>query len=140
MDPMIAFPSAAPAVVMPPVMLDPMIAFPPAAPTPSTAPETTPVVPDAIPPKTANGHDNFETLVGVGPKIAAALTASGIFTFAELIRRTPEELERIVRDSGVRMVGNANTWVEQARFAAAGDTEALKQYQDALQHPGELHE
>lgn len=81
----------------------------------------------------ADRTDDLEgTIDGIGPKIAIVLRAVGIRTFADLAKREPEELERIVRDAGVRMVGHTNTWVEQARMAAEGRMAELEQYQHNL--------
>ncbi len=107
---------------LPPVMMDPMSAFPPVAPAPQIR---------SMPVQKA-GHDDLQLLVGIGPKVTAALNGAGIFTFVDMTRRTPEELETVVRTGGVHHFSNANTWYEQARFAASGDMDALKQYQANL--------
>lgn len=81
----------------------------------------------------ADRTDDLEnTIDGIGPKIATVLRSVGILTFADLAKREPEELERIIRDSGVRMVGHTNTWIEQARMAAEGRWAELEQYQHNL--------
>jgi predicted flap endonuclease-1-like 5' DNA nuclease len=61
-------------------------------------------------------------ITGIGPKIVAALNAAGIYTFSDMIARKPEELESIVRNAGVRMVGHADSWIEQARTALQSGT------------------
>lgn len=72
---------------------------------------------------------------GIGPKSKDALNKAGIYTFAQLIEKSPEDLLRIVRDEhGVKVVGNATaTWTKQARFIVNGDMAGLKEYQDFLQ-------
>ncbi len=81
----------------------------------------------------ADRRDDLEgTIDGIGPKIATVLRSVGILTFADLAKREPEELERIVRDAGVRMVGHTTAWIEQARFAAEGRMAELEQYQHNL--------
>lgn len=127
----------------PPVIVDPMTAFPPAIPAAPTPPPHTreepppvthvePDVPEPAPLDQPVKHDNLQLLEGIGPKIAATLAAAGIFTFADLARRPPEELEKIVRNAGVRMVGRTDTWVKQAEMAARGDMTALREYQSKL--------
>lgn len=76
--------------------------------------------------------DDLRLIEGVGPKTAAALLDAGINTFEQLAKLTPEIIEEIVREAGVRMVGHATTWPEQARLAASGDMEALQRYQEQL--------
>jgi predicted flap endonuclease-1-like 5' DNA nuclease len=76
----------------------------------------------AAPPATA---DDLTLIEGIGPKSAAALREAGITTFAQLAAITPEQLEQILSERGVRLVGSTATWPEQARLAAAGDLTAL---------------
>ncbi|MCC7206167.1 MAG: DUF4332 domain-containing protein [Anaerolineae bacterium] len=111
---------------MPPAMPDsaPVIegVLPPDAPlamTPQVAPaENVPA--DAI------VTDDLTIIEGIGPKIAAALAAAGISTYAKMARQTPADLEQIVRTAGVRMVGHALTWPEQAQLLAEGRLEEWK--------------
>jgi predicted flap endonuclease-1-like 5' DNA nuclease len=74
-------------------------------------------------------EDDLTLIEGIGPKSAAALREAGITTFAQIAAMTPEQLEQIVRERGVRLVGSTASWPEQARLAAAGnlsELEALK--------------
>ncbi len=79
--------------------------------------------------------DDLLIIEGIGPKSKEALNAAGIFTFEQLVAKTPEDLLRIVRDEhGVQVVGNATaTWTKQARYIVNGDIEGLKKYQEFLQ-------
>jgi predicted flap endonuclease-1-like 5' DNA nuclease len=86
----------------------------------------------AVQPTGESARDDLRTIEGIGPKIAATLKAVGIVTFADLASRQPGDVERIVRDAGVRMVGRANTWVEQAKLAAEGRWEDLENYKASL--------
>jgi predicted flap endonuclease-1-like 5' DNA nuclease len=70
--------------------------------------------------------DDLTVVEGIGPKIQAALGGAGINTFAQLAAQEPAELERIVRAAGVRMVGKARHWPEQARLLAEGRLEEWK--------------
>ncbi len=78
------------------------------------------------------GRDDLRIIEGIGPKIAATLKAVGIQTFADLAARQPDEVERIVRDAGVRMVGHADSWIEQAKLAAQGRWEDLETYKASV--------
>ncbi len=78
------------------------------------------------------GRDDLKVLEGIGPKIATALSAAGIKTFADLAARQPAEVERVVRDAGVRMVGHTDTWIEQAKLAAQGKWAELETYKNSL--------
>lgn len=76
--------------------------------------------------------DDLTLLDGIGPKIAAALVAAGVDSFARLAKAVPENLERIVREAGVRMVGHADSWVQQAELAAKGDMDGLERLKGEL--------
>jgi predicted flap endonuclease-1-like 5' DNA nuclease len=76
--------------------------------------------------------DDLTMIEGIGPKISGALIAAGVNTFAKLAAMQPEEIERVVRSAGVRMVGKAETWTKQAALAAEGKFDELKAYQRTL--------
>ncbi|MBO9309574.1 MAG: hypothetical protein J7551_07310 [Chloroflexi bacterium] len=76
--------------------------------------------------------DDLTIIEGIGPKISGALIAAGVDTFAKLAALQPEEIERIVRGAGVRMVGRAETWAKQAALAAEGKFDELRAYQRTL--------
>jgi predicted flap endonuclease-1-like 5' DNA nuclease len=76
--------------------------------------------------------DDLTLIEGIGPKIAGALNAAGIVTFAQLAEQSPAALEKIVRGAGVRMVGHAETWAQQAALAAQGRFDELHALQKQL--------
>jgi len=76
--------------------------------------------------------DDLTLIEGIGPKSAAALNESGITTFAQVAAMTAEQLEQAVKERGVRLVGNAANWPQQAALAAAGDFAALAELQAKL--------
>lgn len=80
----------------------------------------------------SSGVDDLKVIEGIGPKIALALNGVGIRTFADLAERDPNDVERIVRDAGVRMVGHADTWIEQAKLASSGKVAELEALQKQL--------
>lgn len=73
--------------------------------------------------------DDLTVLLGIGPKIAETLNAAGITTYARLGATSPETLEAILHEAGLRLFRYLNSWPEQARLAAEGrmdDLQALR--------------
>ena len=97
-----------------------------------TEPEPAPVEEAAPAAEVAAEPDDLTLIEGIGPKSAAALNAGGITTFAQVATMTPEQLEEAIKGRGVRLVGSATTWPQQAGLAAAGDFAALAELQDKL--------
>jgi predicted flap endonuclease-1-like 5' DNA nuclease len=75
--------------------------------------------------------DDLKLIEGIGPKISGVLNAAGITTFAQLAERDAQELERIVKGAGIRLVF-PGTWGAQAELAAAGRWEELAVLQGNL--------
>jgi predicted flap endonuclease-1-like 5' DNA nuclease len=73
--------------------------------------------------------DDLTLIEGIGPKSAEALQAAGITTFAQMVKLSPQELEKAVKDRKVRLVGSTETWPMQAELAAKGDLSALEALQ-----------
>lgn len=95
---------------------------------PDQAPEPQPEAAETA----AHKPDDLTLIEGIGPKISAALVAAGVDTFAKLAAMQPDEIEKIVRGAGVRMVGKPETWAKQAALAAEGKFDELKAYQATL--------
>ena len=76
--------------------------------------------------------DDLKAIEGIGPKISGVLQESGITTFALLAESGVSQLERIVRQAGIR-IAYPGTWPGQARLAAAGEWEALRALQGRAQ-------
>jgi large subunit ribosomal protein L21 len=88
----------------------------------------------AAPKKTAAPAkgDDLTKIEGVGPKIAEALAAADLSTFAAVAGSTPEAIKEIL-SSHSRLAGkDPSTWVKQAELAAAGKWDELKAWQDEL--------
>ncbi len=84
--------------------------------------EETPVTPD-----------DLKKIEGIGPKIAEALNAAGVNTFADLAGKTPEELKEILSAAGDKFNSHdPGTWPKQAQMAADGKWDELKEWQDIL--------
>lgn len=87
-------------------------------------PKAPPVAPQ---PKTKNAStDDLTIIEGIGPKIATALSAAGITSFAQVAAKTPAELANAVKAQNIDLVGDAKTWPRQAKLAAAGDAHGLE--------------
>lgn len=77
--------------------------------------------------------DDLTRLTGIGPKLAEALKAAGICTYAQLTTMSVEDVSQALAGSNIRYnKASAESWAEQATLAAAGDWKALKAHQAAL--------
>ena len=90
---------------------------------------------DATPKASKKGPklDDLKIIEGVGPKIETLLKEGGINTWAELAAADPDRLKEILDAAGPRyQIHNPSTWPAQAKFAAEGRFEELKEYQEML--------
>jgi predicted flap endonuclease-1-like 5' DNA nuclease len=87
---------------------------------PAEVPEASEVEAPAVP-------DDLTQISGIGPKTAVLLQEQGLKTFAQLGAATPERLREILQSANNRLSDPA-TWPEQARLAAAGKIEELKEF------------
>lgn len=77
--------------------------------------------------------DDLTRLTGIGPKLAEAMKAAGICTYAQLTTMSVEDVSQALAGSNIRYnKASAESWAEQATLAAAGDWKALKAHQAAL--------
>lgn len=83
--------------------------------------------------KTSNDGDDLTKVEGIGPKMSAALKASGIDTFAKLAESSEDVLRQAIEDAGMRLAPSITTWAEQAALAAKGDWDALEKLQNELE-------
>lgn len=89
----------------------------------------------------ASGADDLKIIEGIGPKIADILTEAGIATFAQLAETDVEKLSDILAAAGSRYKSHdPGTWPAQARFAAEGKWDELKEYQEMLMGGRDLTE
>jgi hypothetical protein len=75
--------------------------------------------------------DNLTLIEGIGPKTQSVLIAAGINNFKDLAALAPEAIKDILTQAGLRL-GVTDTWPEQARLAAEGKLDELKELQDKL--------
>ena len=84
-------------------------------------------------PAVAAEGDDLKKIEGVGPKIAEIFNVAGINTYAELAATSVEKLSEILAEAGSRYASkNPGTWPEQAKLAAEGNWEVLKDLQEKL--------
>ena len=84
--------------------------------------------PAGFQPYQAPAPDDLTLIYGIGPKIASVLNASGITTYAQLYETGAAQVREILGAADIRLA-QPETWMEQARLAAGGDFELLKDYQ-----------
>jgi predicted flap endonuclease-1-like 5' DNA nuclease len=72
--------------------------------------------------------DDLLVIEGIGPRVSTIVTAAGITTFADLAAAEVERLRTILVDAGFKTVDPA-TWPEQARIAAEGRWDDLRELQ-----------
>ena len=82
--------------------------------------------------ETHGGHaDDLTALEGIGPKVAKVLNASGFHSFADLAKAKADEVQQALDAAGLQMM-NPEGWIDQAKLAAKGDTDALMRLQEEL--------
>lgn len=69
--------------------------------------------------------DDLVKIDGIGEKSAAALRAAGIDSFEKLANTSVETLRDAITTAGVRLVGDVDSWAQQAAYAARGDWEGM---------------
>ena len=66
------------------------------------------------------GGDNLGLIHGLGGRSVTALQAAGITSFAALAATTPDQIDGILRDAGLRGGFDYNAWIGEAGLRAAG--------------------
>ena len=100
--------------------------------------ETAPAAEDDAPAKKAAAKkgpkpNDLKIVEGVGPKIEQLLKEGGINTWEELAEASVDRLKEILDAAGSRyQIHDPSTWPAQAKFAAEGRWDDLKDYQDML--------
>ncbi len=79
----------------------------------------------------AQEADDLTRIEGIGPKVAEALQAAGIQTFAQLAEADVESVRQILTQAGLKMM-NPEGWIEQAQLAAQGDWQGFEALQAEL--------
>ncbi|MFK7810434.1 MAG: 30S ribosomal protein S1 [Saprospiraceae bacterium] len=77
--------------------------------------------------------DDLKKIEGIGPKIAELLQNADIKTFTALSETTPDKIKEVLEAAGSRYkMHDPTTWPDQAKMAADGEWDKLKEWQDAL--------
>ena len=98
---------------------------------PKAAPKKTEVKKSATK-KSDKKRDDLKKIEGIGPKIEEHFNNGGIFTWEELANTEVSRLQEILTEAGPRYkMHNPGSWPKQARMAADGNWDALKEWQDA---------
>jgi predicted flap endonuclease-1-like 5' DNA nuclease len=113
------------------VKAEPLVSTPVAAPTPAPAPTKAKSAAKKAAPAPAK-PDDLTAIEGIGPKMAAAMVAAGLDTFAKLSQATEAQIHAAIESAGMRFAPSVPTWAHQADLAAKGDWDALKTYQGTL--------
>jgi len=92
---------------------------------------TTVTHPSSVQSSSKMRRDDLKKIEGIGPKIAGILENSGIFTFEQLSNTSVMVLEQILKNANLRLARPA-TWPEQASYAAQGNWEGLRIFQEQL--------
>ncbi|MGB5377830.1 30S ribosomal protein S2 [Muriicola sp.] len=75
--------------------------------------------------------DDLTKVEGIGPKISEVFQEAGITSFAELAVKTEDDLKTILAGAGARYASkNPASWPKQAKMAAEGKWDELKEWQD----------
>jgi large subunit ribosomal protein L21 len=87
----------------------------------------------AAPKKSTAKADDLKKIEGAGPKAAEALVAAGVDTFAKVAKMKPEALSEILTEASSNLAHLVtDTWPKQAKLAADGKWDELKELQDKL--------
>ncbi|MBT8177912.1 MAG: 30S ribosomal protein S2 [Eudoraea sp.] len=85
----------------------------------------------AAPKKEAVKADDLTKIEGIGPKGAEALVNAGVDSFEKLSKSKPEAIKEILTEASSRMAHlDPTSWPKQAKMAADGDWDKLKDWQD----------
>lgn len=83
--------------------------------------------------KKAPKPDDLKIVEGIGPKIETLLKEGGIQNWDDLAAADVDKLKEILDAAGSRyQIHDPSTWAAQAKFAADGKWEELKEYQEML--------
>jgi len=69
--------------------------------------------------------DDLRRVEGIGPKIATALVAAELGTFAAVADASEGDLRAALKDAGLRFAPSLSTWARQARLLADGDEQGF---------------
>jgi len=75
--------------------------------------------------------DDLTKIEGIGPKAAEALVNAGVETYAKLAKAKADKIKEILTEASSRMAHlDPTSWPKQAKMAADGKWDELKEWQD----------
>lgn len=75
--------------------------------------------------------DDLTKIEGIGPKAAAAIVNAGFDTYAKLAKAKAEKIKEVITEASSRMAHlDPTSWPKQAKMAADGKWDELKEWQD----------
>ena len=75
--------------------------------------------------------DDLTKVEGIGPKAAEAIVKAGIKTYAQLAEANADNIKEILTEASSRMAHlDPTSWPKQAKMAAEGKWDELKEWQD----------
>ena len=81
--------------------------------------------------KKGDSKDDLTKIEGVGPKAAEYLAAAGIDTFEKVSNEKADKMKEILTEASSRMAHlDPTSWPKQAKMAADGKWDELKEWQD----------
>jgi len=84
-------------------------------------------------PKAEAKADDLTKIEGVGPKAAEALAASGVKSYADLADADAEKIKEILTEASSTLAHlDPTSWPKQAKMAADGKWDELKEWQDSV--------
>ena len=79
----------------------------------------------------ADKADDLTKIEGIGPKAAEALVNAGVETYAKLAKAKADKIKEILTEASSRMAHlDPTSWPKQAKMAADGKWDELKDWQD----------
>ena len=79
----------------------------------------------------ADKADDLTKIEGIGPKAAEALVNAGVETYAKLAKAKADKIKEILTEASSRMAHlDPTSWPKQAKMAADGKWDELKEWQD----------
>ncbi len=77
--------------------------------------------------------EDLTKIEGIGPKTAEALVANGVTTYAELAGKDAEKIKEILTEASSTLAHlDPTSWPKQAKMAADGKWDELKEWQDSV--------
>ncbi|SDQ25283.1 30S ribosomal protein S2 [Flagellimonas zhangzhouensis] len=84
-------------------------------------------------PKKGTKADDLTKIEGIGPKAAEALVESGIVSFSDLAKADTEDIKSVLTEASSTLAHlDPTSWPKQAKMAADGEWDELKEWQDKV--------